>query len=125
MYDNKGSKAVNSVQFQDAGQPSSSNGESSSGGSGNDAVFVKIDQLQNQLNQVMMMMMQQCQKDPPTGIVNSHTIRRFKFIASIMTRFKAAWVINTGATDSICITMIIMHDAYFCNPPIHITLPNG
>ncbi|GJV13486.1 cysteine-rich receptor-like protein kinase 8, partial [Tanacetum coccineum] len=92
--------------------------------SGNDAVFVKIDQLQNQLNQVMLMM-QQCQKDPPSGKVNSYTIRRHKFIASVMSRFKTAWVTDSGATDHICIILSIMHDTFICNPPIHVTLPNG
>ncbi|GJV07372.1 hypothetical protein Tco_1345028 [Tanacetum coccineum] len=91
---------------------------------GNDAVFVKIDQLQNQLNQVMIMM-QQCQKDTPYGKVNSYTIRRHKFIASIMSRFKTAWVTDSGATDHICIILSIMHDTFICNPVIHVTLPNG
>ncbi|GJY85805.1 cysteine-rich receptor-like protein kinase 8 [Tanacetum coccineum] len=92
--------------------------------SGNDVVFVKMDQLQNQLNQVMLMM-QQCQKDPPTGKVNSYTIRKHKFIGSVMSRFKTAWVTDSGATHYICIILSIMHDTFICNPPIHVTLPNG
>ncbi|GJW69654.1 hypothetical protein Tco_0126571 [Tanacetum coccineum] len=92
--------------------------------SGIDAVFVRIYQLQNQLNQVMLMM-QQCQKDPPSGKINSYTIRRHKFIASVMSRFKTAWVTDSGATDHICIILSIMHDTFICNPPIHVTLPNG
>ena len=112
---------MNSVQGQDAG---SSTQADSATGSGSDAVFVRMDQLQNQLNQVMMMM-QQCQQNPPTGIVNSHTIRKHKFIASIMLKFRAAWVVDSGATDHICIILSIMHDTFLCNPPIHVTLPNG
>nr|GEV40887.1 cysteine-rich RLK (receptor-like protein kinase) 8 [Tanacetum cinerariifolium] len=92
--------------------------------SGNDAVYVRIDQLQNQLNQVMLMM-QQCQKDPSAGKVNSYTIRRHKFIAFVMSRFKTAWVTDSGATDHICIILSILHDTFIYNPTIHVTLPNG
>ncbi|GKE31824.1 cysteine-rich receptor-like protein kinase 8 [Tanacetum coccineum] len=119
VTDSKG-KAVNSI----VGQDSNSSSSSTAANDVNDAVFVKIDQLQNQLNQVMLMM-QRVQKDPPTGIINSITIRRHKFIASIMIRFKTAWVVDSGATDHICITLTIMHNIQTCNPPILITLPNG
>jgi hypothetical protein len=119
--DTRSSKAVNSVLNQDSNNSGNNQAESTSG---NDAVFVRMDQLQNQLNQVMLMM-QQCQDNPPTGMVNSYTIRRFKFIASVMIKFKAAWVVDSGATDHICITLTVMHDIFTCNPPIHITLPNG
>ncbi|PWA89235.1 Cysteine-rich RLK (receptor-like protein kinase) 8 [Artemisia annua] len=122
VTENRGTRTVNAVQGQDAGSTSTQAQAESS--AGNDAVFVKMDQLQNQLNQVMLMM-QQCQQSPPSGIVNSSTIRRHKFIASIMTKFKAAWVVDSGATDHICITLSIMHDTYLSSPPIHVTLPNG
>nr|GEV24800.1 retrovirus-related Pol polyprotein from transposon TNT 1-94 [Tanacetum cinerariifolium] len=92
--------------------------------SGTDAVFMRMDQLQNQLNQVMLMM-QQCQKNPPTGMVNSYTIRKHKFIASVMTRFKTSWVTDSGATYHISILLSVMHDTFLCNPPIHVTPPNG
>nr|GEW31260.1 retrovirus-related Pol polyprotein from transposon TNT 1-94 [Tanacetum cinerariifolium] len=56
---------VNLVSGQDAAGKSSQAEASSS--AGNDVVFVGIDQLQNQMNQVLFMM-QQCQKDPPTDL---------------------------------------------------------
>ncbi|GKE56300.1 hypothetical protein Tco_1495485, partial [Tanacetum coccineum] len=72
-----------------------------------------------------MLMMQQCQKNPPTGMVNSFTIRKHKFIASVISRFKTAWVTDSGATNHISILLSVMHDTFLCNPPIHVTLPNG
>ncbi|GKE45008.1 hypothetical protein Tco_1472292 [Tanacetum coccineum] len=72
-----------------------------------------------------MLMMQQCQKNPPTGMINSHTIRKHKFIASVMIRFKTAWVTDSGATYHISILLSVMHATFLCNPPIHVTLPNG
>ncbi|GJU16928.1 RmlC-like cupins superfamily protein [Tanacetum coccineum] len=81
---------INLVQGQDS-YSISTQAESSTNGT--DAVFVRIDQLQNELNQVMLIM-QQCQKNPPTGMVNSFTIRKHKFIASVMSRFKTAWGLN-------------------------------
>ncbi|GJW32106.1 hypothetical protein Tco_0052138 [Tanacetum coccineum] len=77
--DNRNAK-VNLVQGQDT-TTTSTQAESST--SGTEAVFVRMDQLQNQLNQVMLMM-QQCQKNPPTGMINSHTIKKHKFIAYVM-----------------------------------------
>ncbi|GJT22796.1 ALP1-like protein [Tanacetum coccineum] len=65
------------------------------------------------------------QKDPPTGKVSSYTIRKHKFIASVVSRFKTAWVTDSGATIHICIILSIMHDTLIYNPPIHVTLPNG
>lgn len=121
VNDNMGPKVVNSVQGHEA---SSSTQAESTNANRSDEVFVRIDQLQNQLNQVMLMM-QQCQQNPPTGIVNSYTIRKHKFITSVMIKFRAAWVIDSGATDHICITLSVMHDTYLCNPPIHVTLPNS
>lgn len=92
VNENRGTRAVYSIQSNDAG-PSTSQ-EQVEAKNGNEAVFVKMDQLQNQLNQVMLMM-QQCQQNPPSGIVNSYTIRKHKFIASIMIKFKAAWVVDS------------------------------
>ncbi|GJZ06141.1 cysteine-rich receptor-like protein kinase 8 [Tanacetum coccineum] len=71
MNDSKNAK-VNFVQGQDTGSTSN---QAEASTSGTDVVFVRMYQLQNQLNQVMLMM-QQCQKDPPTGMVNSYTIRK-------------------------------------------------
>ncbi|GJY42071.1 cysteine-rich receptor-like protein kinase 8, partial [Tanacetum coccineum] len=89
VSDNRNAK-VNLVQGQDTATTST---QAESSTSGTDAVFVRMDQLQNQLNQVMLMM-QQCLKNPPTGMINSHTIRKHKFIASVMIRFKTAWGLN-------------------------------
>nr|GEV85281.1 cysteine-rich RLK (receptor-like protein kinase) 8 [Tanacetum cinerariifolium] len=39
--------------------------------------------------------------------------------------FKTAWVTDSGATDHISILLLVMHDTFLCNPPIHVTLPTG
>ncbi|GJS81792.1 cysteine-rich receptor-like protein kinase 8 [Tanacetum coccineum] len=120
VNDNRNAK-INLVQVQDT---TSTSTQAESSTSGTDAIFMRMDQMHNQLNQVMRMM-QQCQKNPPTGMVNSHTIRKHKFIASVMARFKTAWITDSGATDHISILLSIMHDTFLCYPPIHVTLPNG
>nr|GEX31346.1 cysteine-rich RLK (receptor-like protein kinase) 8 [Tanacetum cinerariifolium] len=120
VNDYRNAKA-NLIQGQDSAFTST---QTESSTNGTDAVFVRMDQLQNQLNQVMLMM-QQCQKNPPIGMVNSLTIRKHKFIAFVMSRFKTAWVTDSEATDHISILLSVMHDTFLCNPPIHVTLPNG
>ena len=127
VIENKG-KTVNSVVGQDPSSSAQSNQDNTSSSNvadgANEAVFVRMDQLQNQLNQVMQMM-QQVHQNPPSGMITSISIRRHKFIASVMIKFKAAWVVDSGATDHICITLTLMHNIRTCNPPILITLPNG
>ncbi|GJS93292.1 cysteine-rich receptor-like protein kinase 8 [Tanacetum coccineum] len=120
VNDNRNAK-INLVQVQDT---TSTSTQAESSTSGTDAIFMRMDQMHNQLNQVMRMM-QQCQKNLPTGMVNSHTIRKHRFIASVMARFKTAWVIDSGATYHISILLSVMHDTFLCYPPIHVTLPNG
>ncbi|GKA42904.1 retrovirus-related pol polyprotein from transposon TNT 1-94 [Tanacetum coccineum] len=90
VNDNRNPK-VNLVSGQDVA--STSTQAETSSNAGNDVVFVRIDQHQNQMNQVLLMM-QQYQKEPPTGMINSHTIRKHKFIASVMIKFKTTWGLN-------------------------------
>ncbi|GJR21354.1 cysteine-rich receptor-like protein kinase 8 [Tanacetum coccineum] len=52
----------------------------------------------------------QCQKDPPTGKVNSYTIRIYKFTASVMSRFKTAWGLNKRITHgNLCEGLYIIY----------------
>ncbi|GJR57150.1 retrovirus-related pol polyprotein from transposon RE1 [Tanacetum coccineum] len=67
------------------------------------AMSARMDQLQNQLNQMMLMM--QNNKDMP-GVQS----------------FNAT---DSGATDHVCITLSSMHNIQICTQPIYVTLPNG
>nr|XP_043630227.1 uncharacterized protein LOC122601537 [Erigeron canadensis] len=101
----------------------------------------KIDQLQNQLNQVMLYMQQVQQNgDPtnanlvtlgvplPTAGIYSFTFNsmpKFRFIAFIISKFKDIWITDSGATDHISNTLENMHNTYLLKIPIILSLPNG
>ncbi|XP_071688078.1 uncharacterized protein [Rutidosis leptorrhynchoides] len=67
------------------------------------AMSARMDQLQNQLNQVLMMMQANQQEQPTAGIhklIASHiNAQRYKFTASIISHYKDARIIDSGATD--------------------------
>lgn len=80
-----------------------------------------MDSLQNQLNQVMMMLQNtQVQCDPKLLAA-----RRYLFIASCVSFFKYAWVVDSGATDHICIALHLMVNIIQCTIPIIVSLLNG
>ncbi|XP_071712615.1 uncharacterized protein [Rutidosis leptorrhynchoides] len=80
----------------------------------NDLMAARMDQLQNQLNQVMLMM-QKTQSDD-AGIT--------PFIASLFLNLENVWVIDSGATDHISISLKQMHNLTHHKNPILVTLPN-
>ncbi|PWA96217.1 hypothetical protein CTI12_AA041970 [Artemisia annua] len=109
------------------------------------AMSARMDQLQNQLNQMMLLMQNNKDASPDFShnaegnpklvasiitrkykLVASHiTARRYKFIASVLIDFKTLWVVDSGATDHVCISLTLMHNIHICTQPIFVTLPNG
>ncbi|GKB15929.1 cysteine-rich receptor-like protein kinase 8 [Tanacetum coccineum] len=85
------------------------------------AVIAKMDNLQNQINQVMMMLQN------TQGICDPKAFAagRYLFIASCIAHIKDAWVCDSGATDHICITLSLMFNIQKCTTPITVSLPNG
>ncbi|GJS45629.1 retrovirus-related pol polyprotein from transposon RE1 [Tanacetum coccineum] len=81
-----------------------------------------MDQLQIQLSQVLLML----QNNPKEFIAFNmpHMSGRYTFIAAFKSNVKEIWIIDSGATDHICITLLRMHDVHTCSP-ILISLPNG
>ncbi|GJW97319.1 retrovirus-related pol polyprotein from transposon TNT 1-94 [Tanacetum coccineum] len=61
-------------------------------------VSARMDQLQNQINQVLLML-QNNQGNIGQGIFFSHSIKIPKFIATLKTDLKDAWIIDSGETD--------------------------
>nr|GEV03225.1 RNA-directed DNA polymerase, eukaryota [Tanacetum cinerariifolium] len=86
-------RTFNMVIGQSSGQDGVSTSElSTSGGQAGDVVFAKMDSLQNQLNQVMMMLQNsQGQFDPKLLAAG-----RYLFISSCLLMFKDAWVVDSG-----------------------------
>nr|GEW83058.1 uncharacterized mitochondrial protein AtMg00810-like [Tanacetum cinerariifolium] len=109
------------------------------------AMSARMDQLQNQLNQMMLMM--QNNKDmagtQPFNVagtpkhvatfttmayrfIASHiSARKYKMIASILINQRFLWVVDSGATDHVCIALSSIHNIQICTQPIYVTLPNG
>lgn len=96
-----------------------------------------MDMLHNQLNQIMMIVQYQS-KDPtastsginnfPAAGTHSFTFsqaKRSKFIASCLSSNQGVWIIDSGATDHIYISLTNMHHTYTCHTPILVGLPNG
>ncbi|GKD83118.1 hypothetical protein Tco_1349957 [Tanacetum coccineum] len=115
-------RAVNMVTGYSVGQETNGGGEASTSGTkADDAVFAKMDSLQNQLNQVMLMLQNsQCMIDPKLLAAG-----RYLFIASCASIFKDAWVVDSGATDHICNALHLMYNIIQCTIPILVSLPNG
>ncbi|GKC98522.1 hypothetical protein Tco_1168797 [Tanacetum coccineum] len=63
-------------------------------------MIARMDQLQNQLNQVLLMM-QNNHKGPHQGVLCSLSLGIPKFIASLISTLKSLWIIDSGATDHI------------------------
>ncbi|GJW43204.1 cysteine-rich receptor-like protein kinase 8 [Tanacetum coccineum] len=81
-----------------------------------------MDQLQNQINQVLLILQQ---NGPSHGIFSSKSTNLPKFTATLITCLQVAWIIDSGATDHICIALKLMHNIYKCKTPININLLNG
>lgn len=105
-------------------------------------VHARMDQLQNQLNQVILMM-QNAQGDTsgmtqhmagilsfnphisvPTKITGIHSFNSiakiYSFIASNISKTSFIWIIDSGATDHICISLGLMHNITKLTTPITI-----
>lgn len=86
------------------------------------SVTARMDQLQNQLNQVLLMM-QNNSEASTSGSCNFMAGKRL--IATYITKHKEVWIIDSGATDHICISISLMHNIITHITPIIIHLPNG
>ncbi|GKA58692.1 hypothetical protein Tco_0758005 [Tanacetum coccineum] len=71
-------------------------------------VSARVDQLQNQLNQVLMML--QANKEPYAGKIYSNSSHIPKFTASLICDLIVVWIIDSGASDHICTTLDLMID---------------
>ncbi|GKE46485.1 hypothetical protein Tco_1477743, partial [Tanacetum coccineum] len=87
-------------------------------------VYTKMDQLQNQLNQMLLMMQNQNQREF-TATNLPHMAGKYIFIASFSSGMKEIWIIDSGATNHICICLTLMFDLQQCPYPITVNLPNG
>ncbi|GKD94167.1 hypothetical protein Tco_1374004 [Tanacetum coccineum] len=87
-------------------------------------VSERMDQLQNQINQVLLML-QNNQGSIGQGIFSSHSIKIPKFIATLITDLKDAWIIDSGVTDHVSITLTLMHDIHTLSTLILVSLPNA
>ncbi|GKA45944.1 cysteine-rich receptor-like protein kinase 8 [Tanacetum coccineum] len=114
-------RTVNMVVGQDESNKASTSGQNNA--PTDTHVSARMDQLQNQINQVLQML--QSQQNTPHGIFSSHSTRLPKFVATLITCLTIAWIIDSGATDHISTTLKIMHNIYKCKTPITVTLPNG
>nr|XP_043633278.1 uncharacterized protein LOC122604451 [Erigeron canadensis] len=91
----------------------------------------KIDQLQNQLNQVMLFMQQAQQPGdqniPTVGVFSftTNSMPKFRFIACCLSKSKGAWISDSGATYHISNSHKHLHYIYHCKVPISLSLPNG
>lgn len=86
------------------------------------SVIARMDQLQNQLNQVLLMM-QNNSEASTSGSCNFMAGKRL--IATYITKHKEVWIIDSEATDHICISITLMHNIITHITPIIIHLPNG
>ncbi|XP_071708326.1 uncharacterized protein [Rutidosis leptorrhynchoides] len=112
------SKPVKSINAATTGN----DGDSSN--SNEMAMNARMDQLQNQLNQVLLMM----KSNNTIGIhkIASHiSVQQYRFIASIVNHLKDAWVVDSGATDHVSTSLSNMHNVHTYHKPIFVTLPNG
>nr|GEY00994.1 cysteine-rich RLK (receptor-like protein kinase) 8 [Tanacetum cinerariifolium] len=91
------------------------------------AMCARMDQLQNQLNQMMLMMQNNkdsfgmSSEDIPK-LIAAFTTTRYRFIAfhitnrkyniiaSILVNQKYLWVVDSGATDDVCYSLTLMHN---------------
>ncbi|GJY75347.1 cysteine-rich receptor-like protein kinase 8 [Tanacetum coccineum] len=114
-------------------------------------VHARMDLLQNQLNQVILMMQNQGNQAETSGtaphvagilsfsdnitipikVTGIHSFnsaaKMYSFIASHMTKPKShfIWVVDSGATDHVCISLSLMHNITKLHTPIIVFLPNG
>ncbi|GJU17601.1 cysteine-rich receptor-like protein kinase 8 [Tanacetum coccineum] len=115
-------------------------------------VHARMDQLQNQLNEVLLMMQNHYTSAEassstaphvagilsfsdhiilPTKVTGIHSFnsaaKMYSFIASHMTKPKShfIWVVDSGATDHVCISLSLMHNITKLQTPITVYLPNG
>lgn len=114
---------VGSDELEPNNQSNAAASTSNSTNSGDPYVYCKMDQLQNQLNQVLLMMQNQGLQDL-TAANLPHMAGKYIFIASFSSGFKQLWIIDSGATDHIYTCLTLMTDLQQCKPII-VHLPNG
>ncbi|GJZ75381.1 cysteine-rich receptor-like protein kinase 8 [Tanacetum coccineum] len=118
---NKSTRAVNLVVGQEDSKAQSSQ---TAVQPSDKHVSARMDQLQNQINQVLLMM-QNNQGSTSQGIFSHTSLKIPKFIASLITNLINAWIIDSGAADHISITLTIMHNIHTLTTPILVKLSNG
>ncbi|GKA33726.1 cysteine-rich receptor-like protein kinase 8 [Tanacetum coccineum] len=153
---NKGGRTVNMVvgetlqPIDTSSQPFTPLDQCSTSASSSTAkaqVHARMDQLQNQLNQVLLMIQNAQTELPgvapyvagilsfssnakiPTKITSIHSFnsiaKMHSFIASNITKSYFVWVVDSGATDHICISLSIMHNITKLTIQITVYLPNS
>ena len=98
---------------------------STSGTNTDPYVFTRMDQIQNQLNQVLIMMQNQNHSEFTAANLPNMAGIKYIFIASFSSGIKEIWVIDSGATDHICTCLTLMFNLQKCTQPITVYLPNG
>ncbi|XP_071739887.1 uncharacterized protein [Rutidosis leptorrhynchoides] len=92
------------------------------------AMSARMDQLQNQQNQVLLMMQSNRGDQATTSIhrITSHiSAQKYRFIASIINHLKDAWIVDSGAKDHVSSSLNNIHNIHQYTKPILVTLPNG
>ncbi|GKB54695.1 cysteine-rich receptor-like protein kinase 8, partial [Tanacetum coccineum] len=117
----KATNAVNMVMTQDQVPQDKASTSGKATAPLEDHVSVRMDKLQNKLNQVLFML----QQNGSHVIFSSKSTCLPKFTATLITCLQVAWIIDSGATDHICIALKLMHNIYKCKTPITVNLSNG
>ncbi|GJT16323.1 cysteine-rich receptor-like protein kinase 8 [Tanacetum coccineum] len=138
IQDNNGNRTVNMAMTQGISI------HSSAANASNDATMnARMDQLQNQLNQMIIMMqnnkettsMPFMSSEGKPELIASHitrsnkfiashiSARRYRVIASVLINPRYLWVVDSGATDFVCISITLMHNIQLYTQPIYVTLP--
>ncbi|GKC95968.1 cysteine-rich receptor-like protein kinase 8 [Tanacetum coccineum] len=120
---NKSTRTANLVVGQEDSKPQASPSQTAIPAS-DTHVSARMDQLQNQIKQVLLML-QNNQGVISQGVFSNTSFKIPKFIASLVTNLIDVWIIDSGATDHISITLTIMHNIKTLTTPILVNLPNG
>ncbi|GJR06763.1 retrovirus-related pol polyprotein from transposon TNT 1-94 [Tanacetum coccineum] len=103
--------------------PNYSDPNTSSSTSADPFVHSRMDQLQNQINQVLLMLQNNIKEFTATTL--PYMSGKFTFIESFNSGFLDIWIIDSGATDHIHISLHKMHDVQTLKHPILVNLPTG
>ncbi|GJS02490.1 retrovirus-related pol polyprotein from transposon TNT 1-94 [Tanacetum coccineum] len=128
INDSKNYRTVNMVMGQNEQMEMDQNEKTEASPNQNNStpdshVSTRMDQLQNQLNQVLMML--QNNKEPYIGKIYSNFAQIPMFTTSLICDLIVAWIKDSGATDHICTALDLMINIQTFTNPIFITLPNG